>query len=29
LTKRPDRDRSRAGSEFYRRRDMIDLLPVA
>jgi hypothetical protein len=30
LAERPDRDRSRPGIEFYRRRDVIDLLlPVA
>ena len=30
LSQRPDRDRSRPGIEFYRRRDIIDLLlPVA
>jgi hypothetical protein len=30
LSQRPDRDRSRPGIEFYRRRDVIDLLlPVA
>jgi hypothetical protein len=30
LSRRPDRDRSRPGIEFYRRRDVIDLLlPVA
>jgi hypothetical protein len=30
LAQRPDRDRSRPGIEFYRRRDVIDLLlPVA
>jgi hypothetical protein len=30
LSHRPDRDRSRPGIEFYRRRDVIDLLlPVA
>jgi hypothetical protein len=26
LSQRPDRDRSRPGIEFYRRRDVIDLL---